>query len=244
VHLEFAAMDFCFDDLIKATDELELIQFVKEAVQSRGAEWFVFVSLYPMDHSETRSTYRFLIGCRPEWCQLYNANRWYLTDPCLDYARSNTTPVLGSDLPVHTIGQQRMLEVAAQNGFRSIYIIPAHASEKGRIGILYLGSSAQPEEAEPLFRSSRGFFRALSLELLDWSSQALRNEAIQNCGITDEDVRLLRLVRSGFTATEIADELNVSSSTVYRQFQRINEKLGVSHITAAVKFAEEHEIFA
>jgi DNA-binding CsgD family transcriptional regulator len=237
-------MDFSFDDLMNATDELELIQLVREAIQSRGAEWFVFVSLYPMDHSESRSTYRFLIGCRPEWCQIYNANRWYLTDPCLDYARSNTAPVLGSDLPIHTIGQQRMLEVAAENGFESVYIVPAHASEKGRIGVLYLASSAKREDGEPKLRAGRAFFRALSLELLDWSSQTLRNEAIQTSGLTAEDVRLLALVKSGFTATSIADELNVSPSTVYRQFQRVNEKIGVSHITAAVRFAEEHDILA
>jgi DNA-binding CsgD family transcriptional regulator len=237
-------MDFKFDDLLSATDELEVIQLVRAAIQSRGAECFVFVSLHPMDHSESRSTYRFLIGCRPEWCQLYNANRWYLTDPCLDYARSNTAPVLGADLPVHTVGQRRMLEVAAENGFRSAYIVPAHASEKGRIGVLYLASSAKPEDGESVLREGRAFFRALSLELLDWSSQALRRQAMLTSGITDEDIHLLRLVKSGFTASSIAEELNVSPSTVYRQFQRINEKVGVSHITAAVRFAEEHEILA
>ncbi|MPW20062.1 HTH domain-containing protein [Paraburkholderia sp. CNPSo 3157] len=237
-------MDLSFDDLMNATDELELIPLVKEAVQSHGAEWFVFASLHPMDYSASRSTYRFLIGCRPEWCQLYNANRWYLTDPCLAYARTNTAPVLGSDLPVLTSGQQHILEVAAQNGFRSIYIVPAHASGKGRIGILYLGSSVTPEEGEPIFREGRPFFRALSLELLDWSSQAVRIEAMQSSGLTIDEIRVLRLVKAEFTANAIAGELGVSPTTVYRQFQRINEKVGVSHITAAVRFAEEHDILA
>jgi DNA-binding NarL/FixJ family response regulator len=136
-----------------------------------------------------------------------------------------------------------MLEVAAENGFRSAYIVPAHASEKGRIGVLYLASSVEPEVGEPMFREGRAFFRALSLELLDWSSQSLRKEVIQTSGLTDEDVRVLGLMKSGFTAVAIADELHVSPSTVYRQFQRINEKVGVSHITAAVRFAEEHDIF-
>ncbi|MBC8751626.1 MULTISPECIES: helix-turn-helix transcriptional regulator [Paraburkholderia] len=237
-------MDLSVDDLLNSTDELELISLVRRAVQAHGAEWFVFASLHPSDCSDSRSTYRFLIGCRPEWCQLYNANRWYLTDPCLEYARSNTAPVLGSALPIRTAGQKRMLEVAAEYGFRSGYLIPAHTSENGRIGILYLGSDRPPEKAEPQFHEARPFFRALALELLEWSSGALREEALQTTGLTQDEVRLLGLVKTGFTAAEIATELRVSSMTVYRQFQRINEKLGVGRITRAVKFAEEHGLLA
>jgi DNA-binding CsgD family transcriptional regulator len=237
-------MELSFDAVINAADELELIPLVSDAIRSKGAEWFVFVSLHPTDHSASRSTHRFLIGCRPEWCQLYNANRWYLTDPCLDYARSNTAPVLGSELPVRTAGQKRMLDVAAEHGFLSTFLIPAHASEKGRIGALYLGSSVKPEEGEPKLREGRAFFRALALELLDWSSRGVREDAIRKCGLSQQDVQLIGFVRSGFNAGAIADELKVSSTTVYRQFQRINEKIGVSHITAAVRFAEENDIFA
>jgi DNA-binding CsgD family transcriptional regulator len=237
-------MDLSFDDLLSAADELALVSLVKHAVESRGAEWFVFVSLHPTDQSASRSTHRFLIGCRPEWCQLYNANRWYLTDPCLQYARSNTAPVLGSDLPVQTTGQRHMLEVAAENGFRSIYIVPAHASEKGRIGVLYLGSNSHPNEGERIFHKGRPHFRALALELLDWSSRVVRAEAMRISGLTEEEVRLLGLVKGGFTAAAIASELQVSAMTVYRQFQRVNAKIGVTHITAAVKFAEEHDLLA
>lgn len=237
-------MELRVDDLLNATDELELIELVRRAVQTRGAEWFVFVSLHPSDFSDSRSTYRFLIGCRPEWCQLYNANRWYLTDPCLEYARSNTAPILGSAFPVRTAGQQRMLEVAAEYGFRSGYVVPAHTSEKGRIGILYLGSDLPPEIMEPRFHEARPFYRALALELLEWSSRAVREEAIQATGLTREEIKILGLVKTGFTAADIATELEVSSMTVYRQFQRINEKLHLPRITAAVKFAEEHDLLA
>ncbi|WP_176704117.1 hypothetical protein [Burkholderia singularis] len=40
-------MDLCFDELMNAKDELELIPLVKQAVGSRGAESFVFASLHP-----------------------------------------------------------------------------------------------------------------------------------------------------------------------------------------------------
>ncbi len=237
-------MEEYFEGIINATDEFELVPRVKEAINSRGAEWFVFVSLHPSDQSMNRSTHRFLIGCQPEWCQLYNANRWYLTDPCLDYARSNTLPILGSDLPVHTPGQKKMLEAGAENGFRSAFVVPAHASGKGRIGVLYLGSSDETSVGESKLREGRSFFRLLALELLDWSSSAVREEAIGKCGLTEQDVSLVSYVRSGFKANEIADELKVSPTTVYRQFQNINRKIGVSNIFAAVKFAEENDLFA
>ncbi|WP_455289936.1 autoinducer binding domain-containing protein [Cupriavidus necator] len=237
-------MDLNFYDLLNAESELELMPVVKRAVASYGAEWFVFVSLHPTDHSASRSTYRFLIGCRPEWCQLYNANRWYMTDPCLEYARVNTAPVLGSDLPVQTSGQKYMLEVAATNGFRSIYIVPAHANGKGRIGVLYLGSDLPRNKGEPIFHQGRSYFRLLALELLDWSTRAVRAEAMRATGLMEDETRVMSLVKRGFIAAAIAEELGVSVVTIYRKFQRINEKIGVTRISEAIKFAEEHELLA
>ncbi|CAG9264411.1 Transcriptional activator of maltose regulon, MalT [Burkholderia diffusa] len=67
---------------------------------------------------------------------------------------------------------------------------------------------------------------------------------MQARGITEVEVAILRLLKVGFTASAIASELEVSAKTVYRHFQRINEKLDVTHIAAAVKIAEEHEILA
>ncbi|MGZ2749897.1 autoinducer binding domain-containing protein [Burkholderia stagnalis] len=237
-------MDLNLDSVINAEDELELRQRVAELVQQHGAEHFVFVSLQPSDFSSTRTTHRFLIGCSSRWCQLYNENHWYLTDPCLEYARANTAPVTGANLPIQTDGQRRMLDVAADNGFRSIYIVPAHTSEQGRIGVLYLGSSEQPIVGEARFRTSRSFFRALALELLDCTTRMKRIDVIQKCGLTQEDVKLLARVRLGFKASEIANELGVSVKTVYRQFKVLHEKTGTTNITVAVKFAEDNDIFA
>jgi hypothetical protein len=44
-------MELSFDAVINAADELELIPLVRDAIRSKGAEWFVFVSLHPTDHS-------------------------------------------------------------------------------------------------------------------------------------------------------------------------------------------------
>jgi DNA-binding CsgD family transcriptional regulator len=238
------AIEEFFEEIIGASDESKLIPCAKDLIESLGGQSFVFVSLHPEDQSAIRLTHRFLIGCSPEWCQLYNANRWYLTDPCLEYAKVSTIPILGSELPLHTTGQRQMLEVAAEHGFRSGYVVPVHASEKGRIGVLYIGSDELPVTAELKFKKNRVLFRALALELLDWSSRALREEIIDKYGLTKKDVELVTYVRAGFKATDIANEYRVSVATVYRSFESVKEKIGVAHINAAVKFAEEHDLFA
>jgi DNA-binding CsgD family transcriptional regulator len=237
-------MDNYFERIQSASDEVALLPLIKEAAAAWHAEWFVFASLHPVDQSVERSTHRFLIGCRPEWCQLYNANRWYLTDPCLHYARCNTLPVQGSHLPLHTAGQRKMIEVAADYGFRSAYIVPAHASDKGRIGVLYLGSSEAVSIGEPKLREGRAFFRLLALELLDWSCRSYREEVLTDCGLTERELLIAAYVKDGFNADQIARELNVSATTVYRLFSHINRKTGAANIFAAVRFAEENGLFA
>ncbi|CAE6846608.1 hypothetical protein R75461_07273 [Paraburkholderia nemoris] len=233
-----------FQDIIAATDESELVPCIRDVIEGLGGQWFVFVSLHPSDQSDERASHRFLIGCKPEWCQLYNANKWYVTDPCLDYARTNTSPILGTDLKLRTAGQREMLAVAAENGFRSGYIIPVHASERGRIGVLYVGSDEDPRVGGPKMSRNRPLFLGLALELLNWSSRSLRKEILSKYQITEDEVKLAEYVRSGFTANDIAKELGRSAATVYSHFRKFNEKIGVTHITAAVKFAEEHDLFS
>src|ERR1700712_770344 len=140
-----------FDRLLTADDESEVAHYVGSIVTALGGESFVFVSLNPSESTEGRSSHRFLIGCRPEWCQLYNANKWFMTDPFLDYSMGNTEPVCGSQVEATTQGQKDMLASAHQNGFRSGFVVPVHTSDAGRIGVLYLGSDKPEEEGEKVF---------------------------------------------------------------------------------------------
>jgi DNA-binding CsgD family transcriptional regulator len=236
-------IDLMFDslmDAIHSSDESDIFFCTKSIVEELGGKWFVFASLHPRDQSPDRITHRFLIGCLPSWCQAYNANMWYLNDPYLEYARTNTAPILGRDMKPQTRGQREMLEAASENGFRSTYVIPQHGSEKGRMGLLYIGSDEPAEIGEPKLAKERKNFRSLAGELLDWSSACIKNETIARYGFSVDEIKVLEYVKNGFGAGDIARDLGKSVWFVYDVFRGINKKIGVKHISSAVQFAGEH----
>jgi len=61
-------------------------------------------------------------------------------------------------------------------------------------------------------------------------------------GLSPRELEVLRLVASGKTNRQIAEELVVSEHTVARHTQNIFSKLGVSSRTAATAFAFEHRL--
>jgi DNA-binding CsgD family transcriptional regulator len=61
-------------------------------------------------------------------------------------------------------------------------------------------------------------------------------------GLSARELEVLRLVASGKTNRQIAEELVVSEHTVARHVQNIFAKLGVSSRTAAAAFAFEHRL--
>ena len=61
-------------------------------------------------------------------------------------------------------------------------------------------------------------------------------------GLSARELEVLRLVASGKTNRQIAEELVVSEHTVARHVQNIFAKLGVSSRTAATAFAFEHRL--
>jgi DNA-binding NarL/FixJ family response regulator len=231
-----------FEKLMAAEDDSELASCVKSITTTLGAESYVFVTLHPGDTSASRATHRFLIGCRPEWCQMYNANKWYMTDPFLDYARSNTAPVTGSQIVATTQGQREMLAAASENGFRSGFVVPVHTSDTERIGVLYIGSDDSQAEGERKLTAQRLYFRSLAMELLDWFAREAKREVLVAHDITDKDLQVVSYLKNGFTAEDIAREMDVSVQTIYGNYKKIKDKLGVTHISEAVKFAEVHDL--
>ena len=69
-----------------------------------GLEAFVFGALF---RNGEREHYRYLVGCKPEWCFLYNQSKWYAIDPFIDYALHHTSPVLASEVPLSSLSFER-----------------------------------------------------------------------------------------------------------------------------------------
>jgi ATP/maltotriose-dependent transcriptional regulator MalT len=62
------------------------------------------------------------------------------------------------------------------------------------------------------------------------------------CGLTAREIEVLRLVATGATNRDIADDLVISDRTVARHVSNMFAKLGVSSRAAATAFAYEHDL--
>lgn len=218
-------------------NEVEIEAVLRPLIEYFGARSYVFVAM-PRDDVR-RETYRYLIGCLPAWCQLYNARRWYAIDPFVNYALSNSAPILGTAIKAESPGQADMLAAAAQHGFRSGIVIPAHGGSRSRVGVLYVGSPLEPQEIEPRLLANRTMLRAVALELLEWWQARLTAEALDDVSLDDQDLALLALQREGYTAEQSAQELGLSTSQVHNRYRRINGKLAVTSKRQAVERALE-----
>lgn len=214
--------------------EAEVESAARQIVEYFGLRSFVFSALF---RDGERESYRYLVGCEPEWCFLYNENKWYAIDPFIDYALRNTSPVLASDIPLTTAGQARLMAEAAEHGFRSGIVVPAHSGSAIRIGILYLGTSEGPERARESFRRHRNLMRAFALELLEWWDAKLRAAGMEALDLDELDVSLLAKAQERATAEEAARELGVTLSRVRARYERLERKLEATSKRDAVEKA-------
>src|SRR5437879_1199919 len=141
----------------------------------RDREAFVCGALF---RNGEREHYRYLVGCKPEWCFLYNQNKWYAIDPFIDYVMHHTSPVLALDVPLTSPGQQRMMAAAAEHGFRSGVVVPAHSDSSARVGVLYLGTDQDPTLARRSLVRHRSLMPAVAMELLEWWDARLRETSV------------------------------------------------------------------
>src|SRR5581483_6320871 len=149
----------------------------------------------------------------------------------------NTSPVLASDIPLTSAGQERMMAEAAEYGFRSGLVVPAHSRATVRIGILYLGTSEAPERARRSLQNYRSLMRAFALELLEWWDLKLREFELEDLQLDDLDLALLEKASEHATAEEAARELGVTLSRVKSRYERLARKLEVPNKRNAVEKA-------
>ena len=116
---------------------------------------------------------------------------------------------------------------AAEYGFRSGIVVPAHSSAAIRIGVLYLGTEEGPERARESLLKHRNLMRAFALELLEWWDAKLRESGLETLEFDALDLDLLIKAREHATAEEAALELGVTLWRVKSRYERITRKLEV-----------------
>jgi len=213
-------------------NEADVEAAARQIVEYLGLPNFVFSAFF---RTGERENHRYLVGCVPEWCYLYNANKWYAIDPFIDHALRSTVPVLASEVALTSTGQERMMAAAAEYGFRSGVVVPAHSLSAIRIGILYLGTSEGLERAAESLLRHRHLMRAFAVEMLEWWDAKLRADSLDEHGFDQLDLDLLAKVQENASREEAARELGIPLSRVKARYERLTRKL---HATSKRNAAE------
>jgi DNA-binding CsgD family transcriptional regulator len=118
--------------------------------------------------------------------------------------------------------------------------VPAHSGAgHSRISLLCLGSATPGYFEDAGLPRLRVSARMLALELHDWWLSRIRRDLIAKARITPADLVLLQHECQGHSSKKIANEMQVSKSSINSRFQRMNAKLGVGNRRMAVQLAVE-----
>jgi hypothetical protein len=214
--------------------EADVKDAAQQIVHFFGLDAFVFGAL---SKTGEREHHRYLVGCAAEWCYAYMQNRWYAIDPYIDYALQNTAPVIASDVPVESPGQQRLLDAAAEFGYRAAVVVPAHSSASSWVGILYLPSSRDDAYVREVYAKHRSLMRAFALELLEWWDVRLRKTSTSEFELDQLDLDLLAKLHEDATLEAAAAEIGVPLSRVVGRVKKLYIKLGVNSKRSAAEKA-------
>lgn len=117
------------------------------------------------------------------------------------------------------------MAIAAEYGFRSGVVVPAHTISTVRIGLLYIGTSEGLEVAQESLSRHRSLMRAFALGLLEWWDAKPRRTSLEELVLDDPDLDLLGKANEQATAEEAARELGVTVSRVKSRCERLTRKL-------------------
>ncbi|PEH40417.1 LuxR family transcriptional regulator [Burkholderia gladioli] len=218
-------------------NNFSLVQIARAITIELGGHDFLFILCRDGCRSDQTSEFQYLIGCDPRWPQIYLNKRWYLNDPDLQWGLKRSQTTVASRIQTVTEGQRTMRAHEQAHGFRSKLIAPVHAPKSQTVGVLYVGTPQQPSVGEPLLLTNRIQWRSLAAELLDWFQDAQRASVTRDLALTHKESVILDLLNHDYSASAIAEELNVAIPTVYSYYKKINKKFNVQHISFALKIA-------
>lgn len=217
-------------------DELELAEMISAAASLLGASSWVFTMFTRGDEEHN---YHFISNAPPGWVQKYVGQRWYITDQSLQYAQINGEGRQISTLPVETPGQQALRDTARRHGLVDGYIFPAHSAIQSRVGALQLFVSESAAIEQPIDPTVAMSVRAFVTAVLDRMMKRLRDEVIAASGLTDRDIRLMKMSDKGFPSSTIAELEGSSQRSVDQAFTRLISKFGMHRRKAVIDYARQ-----
>ena len=228
--------------IAQAADPAQALALLREAAELMGADSAAFGSFIRDDPSH--ESYRFLLACDPVWCLEYGKRAWYADDPWLRYALRHSEPARASEIAIETAEQRSIVDLAREFGVLSAAIIPAPSGGRiTRVGVLCLGSKRAGFFENEGFISLKIAARSLAMELHEWWIDRIKKDLLVARRITDDDIALLLREHLGQSTKRIAQDLDVSQSSIDSRFQRLNAKLGVPNRSAAANLAVEYGLF-
>lgn len=224
--------------------DVEIHHAIRGFIQKLNATSYMFSTFLVNAEGQTH-TYRFLVGCHPEWIQIYQRRHWYANDPYFQYARCYAAPIAGTEVELSSAGQREMVATAQRYGLRSNLIVPAHARTTALVGVLQVASDIGADAGgEVALMKFQALFRAISGALLEVRIATWRHLSETKFDLNARELEVLKLIDASSPAYEVANALGLSVASIYSMYSKINEKMKVNRITEAVRLAKLHELIA
>ena len=172
-------------------------------------------------------------------------------EEALRKARTDTWDVLVLDLAMPGRSGLDILEhLKCDRPQRPVLVLSMHAEEMYAVRVLkagaagYLTKESTPHELVKAIRKvlsggkyvSASLAETLALRLDDTTERPLHET------LSHREFQVLRMMASGRTVTEVADELSLSVKTVSTYRSRILEKLKLKNSAEAIRYAVDHHL--
>jgi DNA-binding CsgD family transcriptional regulator len=224
-----------------ATNSDEVTALLGEAATVLGADVAAFASF--MRDDEHHGSYRFILACDAMWCLEYEAGACYMQDPWLDYARHHSEPTLASRIAARTHNEREVIDLAQRFGFASAVIVPTQSPQGlTRLGALCFGSGHADYFTEASLPAVTFAAMPLALQLHQWQIAQLRQELLNRVRFSEDEIAMLRLLRSDLSTKEIASAMKMTPMSVDSRLCRLILKLGVTTRMAVVNMAAEYGV--
>ncbi|SMX27459.1 Spore germination protein GerE [Pelagimonas phthalicica] len=160
---------------------------------------------------------------------------------CNSYAVTRTGAEFLSDYAYLGAQERRLIELAAQNGFRAGLGIPVRVKGSARYGGFNLGTGLSREKFEAQILPHEAAFQTFCMvahrkleDLIDREAEPKLPQGLEVLSTREREVFLL--FAKGKTRSECADTLGISHHTVSTHLKNSYEKLGLKNKAEAARF--------